>query len=194
MYPGEPGPVEESTRWAGVLCPQGAGVCVLHGGGAQAPGRPAQDQGRAMIASLLLAGTLAWQAPLPPPLVIERPFTPPATAWSPGHRGVDLAAAPGTHVHAAADGQVVYAGRLAGRFVISIAHPVAIAGLGSGWRTTYEGARASVRSGTAVTGGQVIGVLDPRGAHCVCLHWGLKRGSTYADPLWLLRRPIVLKP
>ncbi len=194
MYPGEPGPVNESTGSAAMLRPQGTSGRAIHG---PAPcGHPARSagQGRPVMTALLLAGTLAWQSPLPPPLVVERPFAPPAAAWDRGHRGVDLAAAPGTPVRSAGSGRVAYAGRLAGRFVISIEHPAAVPGLGTGWRTTYEGVRPSVAPGATVTGGQEIGVLDPRGAHCSCLHWGLKRASTYADPLLLLRRPIVLKP
>jgi len=147
-----------------------------------------------MIAALLLASAVAWQAPLPAPLVVERPFIPPASAWAPGHRGVDLAAAPGTPVSSAGPGRVVYAGLLAGRYVVSIEHDAEVPGLGRGWRTTYEGVRPRVRRGDAVAAGTVIGVLDTRGAHCRCLHWGLKRGTSYADPLVLLSRPIVLKP
>jgi hypothetical protein len=32
------------------------------------------------------------------------------------------------------------------------------------------------------------------GGHCACLHWGLRRSRTYADPMFLLRAAIVLKP
>jgi len=147
-----------------------------------------------VIAALVLCAAVTWQAPLPPPLVVERAFAPPAVAWAPGHRGVDLAAEPGTVVRSAGSGRVVYAGLLARRFVVSIEHASPVAGLGSGWRTTYEGVRPSVEIGDTVSAGEVIGSLDPRGTHCRCLHWGLRRGSSYADPLLLLRRPIVLKP
>ena len=194
MYPGEPGPVEESTRSRGVPRPQGAEAPLLHDGGAQRPKRPPGDHGRPMIAAVLLASAVAWQAPLPAPLFVERPFIPPAASWAPGHRGVDLAAAPDAPVRAAGSGRVVYTGRLAGRYVVSIEHAAEVPGLGSGWRTTYEGVRPRVQRGEAVAAGTVIGVLDTRGAHCRCLHWGLKRGTSYADPLLLLRRPIVLKP
>ncbi|GAA3766216.1 hypothetical protein GCM10022206_00780 [Streptomyces chiangmaiensis] len=36
--------------------------------------------------------------------------------------------------------------------------------------------------------GEVVGVLEPPTAHCPggCLHWGLRRGETYLDPLALL--------
>ncbi|MGI9195983.1 MAG: murein hydrolase activator EnvC family protein [Candidatus Nanopelagicales bacterium] len=143
--------------------------------------------------SLLLSALLSWQAPLPPPVVVQRPFSAPTSPWSPGHRGVDLAASTGATIRAANDGTVVFAGMLAGRPVISIAHAAIIPGLGTGWRTTYDGVRPSVRVGDRVGRGQAIGTLEA-GSHCTCLHWGLKRGDEYADPMLLLSRPIVLKP
>ncbi|MFJ5534392.1 murein hydrolase activator EnvC family protein [Streptomyces sp. NPDC093261] len=124
------------------------------------------------------------------PLVL-RAWEPPATPYGPGHRGVDLAAAPGDPVRAVAAGRVAFAGRVAGRGVLS----VDLAGTGTPpLRTTYEPVRASVRTGDTVRPGQVLGVLEPSAAHCAgsCLHWGLRRGETYLDPLsvlppWLLR-------
>ena len=145
------------------------------------------------LISAALAGT-AWLAPLPTPLAVERPFQAPSAPWGPGHRGVDLSAANGTPVRSAGAGRVLAAGRIAGRYVVSIEHPGAIALGVTGWRTTYEGVRPRVRVGEAVLPGSVIGVLDSAGGHCSCLHWGLRRGTSYADPLILLSRPIVLKP
>lgn len=147
-----------------------------------------------MMPFLLTAAVAAsaWVAPLPPPMTVERPFVAPAAPWGAGHRGVDLTADPGTPVRAAGDGTVVFAAPLAGRYVIALAHPWA--GLGPGWRTTYEGVRPHVVLGQSVVRGEVIGVLDRSGGHCTCLHWGLRNANEYADPLRLLARPIVLKP
>lgn len=139
-------------------------------------------------------GTLTWQAPVPPPVVVLAPFVAPSAPWAPGHRGVDLKAAPGTPIRAAGPGRVSFADSLAGRFVISIAHTLPAGSLRVGWRTTYEGVRPTVRVGQQVGAGTVIGTLAPQGAHCTCLHWGLRRGREYADPMLLLNRPIVLKP
>jgi murein DD-endopeptidase MepM/ murein hydrolase activator NlpD len=105
-------------------------------------------------------------------------------AWSPGHRGVDLAAVPGADILAAADGVVAFAGRLAGRAVVAIQHTGAI-------RTTYEPVDASVRVGAHVAAGQLIGRLEPAASHCApstCLHWGAIVGDRYVDPLSLLPR------
>ncbi|MFC8718748.1 murein hydrolase activator EnvC family protein [Kitasatospora sp. NPDC057198] len=114
-----------------------------------------------------------------------RRFDPPPTRWAAGHRGVDLAAAPGTVVRAAAPGEVAFAGQVAGRPVVVVAHP------GSGTpplRTTYLPVAASVPVGTAVAAGDPIGVVAGGSGHCPvdCLHWGLVRGDRYLDPLALL--------
>ncbi|MFE9095506.1 peptidoglycan DD-metalloendopeptidase family protein [Streptomyces sp. NPDC007264] len=122
---------------------------------------------------------------------VVRGWEPPATPYGPGHRGVDLAAAPGDPVRAVGAGRVAFAGRVAGRGVIA----VDLAGTGEPpLRTTYEPVRASVRRGEEVAPGEVLGVLEPAAAHCArpCLHWGLRSGETYLDPLsllppWLLR-------
>lgn len=142
----------------------------------------------------VLSGSPIWQAPVGGSLTVLAAFRPPSAPWASGHRGVDLAARPGVLVRAAGDGRVAFADGLAGRYVISIAHDAVVPGLGSGWRTTYEGVRPSVQPGQWVTRGQTIGTLAPTGSHCWCLHWGLKRGREYADPLLLLRAPVVLKP
>lgn len=117
--------------------------------------------------------------------VVERGFEPPASPYGAGHRGVDLRAGAGRPVLAAAGGRVSFAGRVAGRGVLAIEHP------GTGrppLRTTYEPVVPAVRKGERVEAGQVVGRLQGGGHHCatVCLHWGLRRGATYLDPLSLL--------
>lgn len=113
------------------------------------------------------------------PQVLEV-FDPPAERWGAGHRGVDLAGAPGAPVLAAADGVVTFAGPVGGREVMTVQH--------GELRTTYEPVRATVGVGTRVTAGQPIGVLRP--GHCEpgpgsCLHWGLLEGEEYLDPTLL---------
>ncbi|MYW08344.1 M23 family peptidase, partial [Streptomyces sp. SID2563] len=55
-------------------------------------------------------------------------------------------------------------------------------------RTTYEPVRPLVAEGDEVTAGQVVAVLEAGQFHCAagCLHWGLRRGEAYLDPLSLL--------
>ncbi|GGT29484.1 murein hydrolase activator EnvC family protein [Streptomyces chromofuscus] len=123
---------------------------------------------------------------------VLRGWLPPATPYGRGHRGVDLSAAPGTPVRAVAPGRVSYAGRVAGKGVVS----VELTGTGDPpLRTTYQPVRASVRKGDEVEAGEVLGRVEPGDPHCTtpCLHWGLRRGDTYLDPLsllppWLLHR------
>ncbi len=114
-----------------------------------------------------------------------RRFDPPASRWAAGHRGVDLAAAPGTVVRAAAPGVVTFAGQVAGRPVVVVTHP------GSGTpplRTTYLPVAGSTPVGTGVAAGDPIGTVTAESGHCPvdCLHWGLLRGDRYLDPLALL--------
>jgi murein DD-endopeptidase MepM/ murein hydrolase activator NlpD len=128
-----------------------------------------------------------WSAPLAGDLAITRPYDPPANPYGPGHRGLDLAGGPGQPVLAAGAGVVVFAGMVAGRPVVSVDHP-------GGLRTTYEPVDPSVGAGRPVARGSPLGSLVPGHPDCpvaACLHWGLRRGETYLDPLSLLAPPRV---
>lgn len=123
------------------------------------------------------------------PMTVVAPFAPPAERWLTGHRGVDLAAAPGTEVRAAGAGTVVFAGTVVDRGVVTIDH--------GGIRTTYEPVTAAVAVGDPVVPGTVLGVVG-EGAHCSlrCLHWGARVGDDYVEPLALLTayRPVLKTP
>lgn len=133
-----------------------------------------------------------WTAPVDPAVVVA-PFDPPERRWLPGHRGVDLAAGAGQEVRAAGSGTVTWAGPLAGRGVVVVAHE-------GGLRTTYEPVDAVVVEGEHVEAGEVIGTVGDGDVHCGqdprCLHWGLRRGEDYLDPWRLLHpgRPVLLPP
>lgn len=156
--------------------------------------------------ALALVAGLVWAAPargdavrldwpLRPRPTVRRAFDAPAPNWQRGHRGVDLAGAPGQPVYAAAAATVVFAGLSGGRPVVSLAHP-------GGLRTSYEPVQAVVRAGQRVDAGAVIGELEsghPGCAAAACLHWGAMWGpaarADYVDPLGLLAStPIRLKP
>jgi len=131
--------------------------------------------------SLLLSLVLAFAWPLFPASVVGG-FEPPPAPWLAGHRGVDLSGMVGTPVHAAASGTVIFAGEVAGRGVVSVAHP-------GGLRTTYEPVQPLVTTGSTVLAGQRIGTLAAGHPGCpvaACLHWGVRRGADYLDPLALL--------
>ncbi|WP_020575674.1 murein hydrolase activator EnvC family protein [Actinopolymorpha alba] len=122
-----------------------------------------------------------WTWPLTPRPEIIRTFDPPDRPWGSGHRGVDLAGVEDQEVRAAGAGVVTYTGVLAGRGVVTVTH--------GSLRTTYEPVSPSVTVGTPVASGAPLGRLTSRQSHCVprvCLHWGLRRGSHYLDPLTLL--------
>ncbi|RKR90746.1 peptidase M23-like protein [Micromonospora pisi] len=113
---------------------------------------------------------------------VTRRFDPPPLPWQPGHRGVDLAAAPGAVVHTAGAGVVLFAGDVAGTPTVSVSHPV-------GLRTTYQPVRPTVRVGDRLAAGDPLAVLVPGHPGCpepACLHWGLRRDERYLDPLALL--------
>ncbi|MCV7364293.1 M23 family metallopeptidase [Mycolicibacterium neworleansense] len=161
---------------------------------------------RFAAAILLLAVAWTWPAaahaegsrlqwPVSPRPGVTRGFDAPSPNWNRGHRGVDLAAAPDQPVYAAGAGTVVFAGVLAGRPVVSLAHP-------GGLRTSYEPVQAAVRPGQTVRAGQLLGSLlagHPGCPSAACLHWGAMWGAAanadYVNPLGLLAEtPIRLKP
>ena len=127
----------------------------------------------------------AWTRPVDG--AVTRSFDPPPDRYGAGHRGVDLAGAPGAPVRAAGDGVVVFAGMVAGRPVVSVDHV-------GGLRTTYEPVHRAVGAGQPVARGTRLGTLTGGHPGCpvaACLHWGLRRGADYLDPLSLLRPPEV---
>jgi hypothetical protein len=131
-----------------------------------------------------------WGWPLAGPREVARGFDPPASRYGTGHRGADLPSGAGAAVRASAAGRVSYAGLLAGRGVVVVTH--------GALRTTYEPVVASVRVGQSVPLGAVVGVLAAGHAGCpaaACLHWGLRRGEEYLDPVRLVERgPVRLLP
>ena len=122
-----------------------------------------------------------WAWPLDPVPRVMRGFDPPDRPWGAGHRGVDLAASAAQQVRSPADGTVTWAGVLAGRGVVVVAHQ-------GGLRSTFEPVSATVP----------VGTVTAAPGHCApatCLHWGVRRGREYLDPLSFVgRAPIVLLP
>lgn len=127
-----------------------------------------------------------WRVPLDGEVRVVRAFDPPERRWSPGHRGVDLAASAGDPVRAAGAGRVAFAGTVAGTGAVSIVH--------GHLRTSYLPVEPRVERGSRVEAGQVIAVVAAEPPHCggrACLHWGLRRGGDYLDPLALVGRAQV---
>jgi murein DD-endopeptidase MepM/ murein hydrolase activator NlpD len=157
-----------------------------------APDDPVQhDRSAALVRGDASAGVVVYGAPVPGGLHLLRPFQPPPSPYSAGHRGVDLRVAARSPVSAAATGTVQYAGTVAGRGVLVLVHP-------DGVSTEYEPVRPLVGAGTSVRRGQIVAVVTGQHAGCPgsCLHWGAKRAGQYLDPMSLLRPlgPVVLLP
>jgi Peptidase family M23 len=111
-------------------------------------------------------------APVAGPVVDA--FRPPSTPFGPGNRGLEYATTPGTEVHAAADGQVVFAGPVAGNLHVTVLHA-------DGIRTSYSFlADVAVTTGRSVHQGDVVGTAGPR------LFFGARVGDEYVDPALLL--------
>lgn len=132
-----------------------------------------------------------WSWPLSPRPAVLRVFDPPDRPWLSGHRGVDLRAAfDGAPVTAPAAGKVSFVGVVVDRPVITIDH-------GNGLRSSFEPVKSTLRTGSAVGEGSVLGRALP--GHCggtPCVHWGVRRGDEYLNPLAFVMdlRPSILLP
>lgn len=119
-----------------------------------------------------------WDWPIEPPHPVVRPWIAPATPYSAGHRGIDIAAPAGT-VRAPAAGIVHFAGVVVDRPVVSVRHA-------DGVITSYEPVDSELLQGAAVERGDVIGTA--LAGHCLsrCLHFGVRVHGEYVSPLlWL---------
>lgn len=129
-------------------------------------------------------GTYDW--PVRGPVI--HGFDPPETPYGAGHRGIDIAAQPGTTVRAPADGVVAFAGKVPGALYVSVDHP-------DGIRTTYSWLdEVAVRAGQDVRRGDPLGATGSGhpGVEPPHLHLGARLGDRYVDPLLLLARPSVV--
>ncbi|WP_456826609.1 murein hydrolase activator EnvC family protein [Cellulomonas sp. P5_E12] len=144
------------------------------------------------VPSLPVAPAGTYRLPLAGPADVARGFEPPPQPWAAGHRGVDLRTAAGAQAVSPVAGTVTYAGAVAGRGVVTVTDA-------DGRRSSVEPVLAAVRAGDVVGAGQLVGVVMADGSHCAprtCLHWGVRVGDDYVDPLTLLpgAGPVVLLP
>jgi murein DD-endopeptidase MepM/ murein hydrolase activator NlpD len=101
--------------------------------------------------------------------------------WGSFHEGIDIGAACGTPIHAAASGTVIYSGWMDGygNFVI-IDH-------GNGLATAYGHQSAIYVSGGSVSQGQTIGAVGSTGHSTGChLHFEVRVNGNPVDPLGYL--------
>ena len=186
-----PLPTALSTLSSGPV-PEKSGPAAFVAGGAVPAGPEAAASG---VRGSPLAGPVPapdWSWPLSPRPAVLRAFDPPARPWLSGHRGVDVEAAyEGAPLVSPAAGTVSFVGVVVDRPVITIDH-------GNGLRSSFEPVASALTAGSAVAEGDVLGhVLT---GHCgpapPCLHWGVRRGDDYVNPLAFVTdlRPSVLLP
>lgn len=115
--------------------------------------------------------------PVPGSVIHE--FAPPAIPFGAGHRGVDLAAAPGEDVRSVLPGLVTFSGLVAGKSWVTVRHSADL-------ETTYGDLDPRlVAAGDRVESGRVLGRLAPTANH---LDWGARLEGVYVDPLSLLEQ------
>ena len=130
------------------------------------------------VASFLVAAALAaalsvsYVPPVDAPVVDG--FRPPTNRYGAGNRGIDFDTSPGDTVRAAADGVVVYAGRIGASTHVVVLHD-------DGLRTSYSFLDTStVRRGQHVAQGDGVGTARQT------VHFGVRAGDEYLDPSVLL--------
>ena len=114
-----------------------------------------------------------YRPPVEGPVV--EPFRAPEHDYAAGNRGVDFSAAAGEEVRAVADGEVVFAGQVGGALHVVVRHA-------DGLRSSLSFvADITVRRGQDVRAGDVIAVAGGP------VHFGLRAGERYLDPMPFLR-------
>lgn len=123
-----------------------------------------------------------WAWPIAGPKTILRPFIAPDSAYSAGHRGIDLAAEVGTIVFAPADGVIHFSGTVVDRPVLSIEHPGSLL-------SSFEPVTSTLSAGATVHRGDPVGTIaansGANAGHCSssCLHFGARLHGRYLSPL-----------
>lgn len=127
--------------------------------------------------------------PIREPTIVQS-FDGPEQPWLPGHRGVDLAAEPGTGLDAPVSGVIGFTGVVAGKSVVSITY--------GDLTLTFEPAVTDLAVGAAVRQGSPFATVSDGSDHCdgSCVHWGVRAGARrYLDPAAKVgNRRIALKP
>ena len=119
---------------------------------------------------------------------ITKGFVPSATKYGPGHRGTDFEATIGTSVYAIADGQVIFAGLVAGRLYISIDH-------GNDIVSTSSVVTKSVKVSDVVKKDQLIGTSGKQLTKddINTFHFSMRVKKVYVDPMLYITGKIPVR-
>lgn len=142
-----------------------------------------------MLIALMLTGTSptaialpdseagsGWSWPVGSPHTIVRAYIAPETAYSRGHRGIDIGAPAGADVLAPIDGVIHFSGFVVDRDLVSIDH-------GGGVISSFEPVLSTLAEGTVVRRGERIGALQSGHCGAPCLHLGVRVHGQYVSPL-----------
>jgi len=118
-----------------------------------------------------------WAWPTSPPGAILQSFEAPPNAYAAGHRGIDLAAAPGAVVLAPTGASVQFVG-------VVVDRPVVTLRIDEHTLVSVEPVSATVAVGAQVAAGQQFGTVA-HGGHCDsrCIHVGVRVDGEYVSPL-----------
>lgn len=101
---------------------------------------------------------------------VAEEFRAPLQPYGPGNRGLKYGTEPGEEVRASADGEVVFAGRVAGGLHVTLRHA-------DGVRTSYSFlSEVTTVVGQQVSQGDMLGLAGAR------FHFGARIGDSYFDP------------
>lgn len=117
---------------------------------------------------------------------VLRAFDPPRTAFTSGHRGIDIACWPDAQILAVAPGVVTFAGSVGGQRYVTVTHSDGTQSTASWVSSILVRRDAVVTTGTpiATCGAGHIGAVIPH------VHFGFRTPEgTYLDPLDLLVPP-----
>ena len=131
---------------------------------------------------LLIVATL-WLAPVTPFTPVH-PFAAPAHTYAPGHRGLDVRANVGQEVRSPIAGTVTFAGRVAGRGIVTVTSGTT--------KVSLEPIEVQVAAGATVGAGTRLGTVAAGHCPTTCLHIGVRDAGEYVNPARLFIRVRLL--